>query len=49
MVSSLFYYQLALFVLVWLVVMLHVTWAKPGLPSRTSSAQAPPLQGAQSV
>ena len=33
MVSSLFYYQLALFVLVWLFVMLHVTWAKPGLPT----------------
>jgi hypothetical protein len=33
MVSSLFYYQLALFVLVWLFVMLHVTWSKPGLPT----------------
>ena len=33
MVSHLFYYQLALFVLVWLFVMLHVTWSKPGLPT----------------
>jgi hypothetical protein len=31
MVSHLFYYQLALCVLVWLFVMLHVTWSKPGL------------------
>src|SRR4030095_7497404 len=33
MVSPLFYYQLALCVLVWLFVMLHVTWSKPGLPA----------------
>jgi hypothetical protein len=33
MVSHLFYYQLALFVLVWLFVLLHVTWSKPGLPT----------------
>jgi IS1 family transposase len=33
MVSHLFYYQLALCVLVWLFVMLHVTWSKPGLPA----------------
>ena len=33
MVSHLFYYQLALFVLVWLFVMLHVTGAKPSLPA----------------
>ena len=33
MVSHLFYYQLALFALVWLFVMLHVTWSKPGLPT----------------
>ena len=33
MVSSLFYYQLALCVLVWLFVMLHVTWSKPDLPT----------------
>src|SRR5215470_8563214 len=33
MVSHLFYYQLALCVLVWLFVMLHVTWSKPGLPT----------------
>jgi IS1 family transposase len=33
MVPHHFYYQLALFVLVWLFVMLHVTWSKPGLPT----------------
>jgi hypothetical protein len=33
MVSHLFYYQLALFALVWLFVMLHVTGSKPGLPT----------------
>jgi transposase-like protein len=33
MVSSLFYYQLALCVLMWLFVMLHVTWSKPDLPT----------------
>ena len=33
MVSHLFYYQLALCVLVWLFVMLHVTGSKPGLPT----------------
>ena len=39
MVSHLFYYQLALFVLVWLFVMLHVTWPKPGLPTTPVPAQ----------
>jgi hypothetical protein len=39
MVSSLFYYQLALFVLVWLFVMLHVTWSKSGLPTPPVPAQ----------
>ena len=33
MVSHLFYYQLALCILVWLFVMLHVTWSQPGLPT----------------
>ena len=33
MVSHLFYYQLALFGLVWLFVMLHVTGSKPGRPT----------------
>src|SRR5215510_13220234 len=33
MVSHLFFYQLALFVLVWLFVMLHITGSKPGLPT----------------
>jgi IS1 family transposase len=39
MVSHLFYDQLALFVLVWLFVMLHVTWSKPGLPTPPVPAQ----------
>src|SRR5919109_4304865 len=39
MVSHLFYYQLALCVLVWLFVMLHVTGAKPGLPAPPVPAQ----------
>jgi hypothetical protein len=39
MVSHLFYYQLALFVLVWLFVMLPVTGAKPGLPTPPVPAQ----------
>jgi IS1 family transposase len=33
MVSHLFFYQLALFVLVWLFIMLHITGSKPGLPT----------------
>ena len=33
MVSHLFYYQLALLALVWLFVMLHVTWPKRGVPT----------------
>ena len=39
MVSYLFYYQLALFVLVWLFIMVHVTWSKPGLPTPPVPAQ----------
>jgi IS1 family transposase len=39
MVSSLFYYQLALCVLMWLFIMLHVTWSKPGLPTPPVPAQ----------
>src|SRR3989475_10448144 len=39
MVSPLFYYQLALFVLVWLFVMLHVTGSNPGLPASPAAAQ----------
>ena len=39
MVSHLFYYQLALCVLAWLFVMLHVTGSKPGLPAPPVPAQ----------
>jgi hypothetical protein len=53
MVSHLFYYQLALCVLVWLFVMLHVTWSKPGLttlpmlaqPKRKRSNEPKPFAG----
>ena len=33
MVSHLFYYQLAVWVLAWLFVLLHVTGSKPGPPA----------------
>src|SRR5260370_346361 len=39
MVSLLFYYHLALCVLVWLFVMLHVTGSNPGLPASPAAAQ----------
>ena len=39
MVSHLLYYQLALFVLVWLFVMWHVTWSNPCLPTPPVPAQ----------
>src|SRR5215470_9425529 len=39
MVSHLFYYQLALFALVWLFVMLHVTGSKPGPPTPPAPAK----------
>ena len=39
MVSHLFFYQLALCVLVWFFVMLHITWSKPGLPTPPVPAQ----------
>jgi IS1 family transposase len=40
MVSHLFYYQLALCVLVWLFVMLHVTGSHPGLPASPAVAKS---------
>ena len=51
MVSHLFYYQLALFALVWLFIMLHVTWPKQGLTPfpRASQAQASTHQRAQTL
>ena len=39
MISHLFYYQLAVLVLAWLFVMLHVTGSTPGLPAPPISAQ----------
>jgi IS1 family transposase len=53
MVPPLFFYQLALCVLVWLFVMLHVAWSKPGLttppvpaqPKRRRSSEPTPFAG----
>ena len=42
MVSHLFYYQLALLALVWLFLMVHVTWRKRGVTSPPTSAQPEP-------
>jgi len=43
MVSHLFSYQLALLALVWLFLMLHVTWPKRGVTPPLVSAQPEPL------
>ena len=43
MVSPLFYYQLALLALVWLFVLLHVTWSTRGVTPPPASAQPAPL------
>jgi IS1 family transposase len=40
MVSHLFYYQLALLAILWLFVMLHVTWSEPGLTTPAGPAKA---------
>src|SRR5215467_10742757 len=53
MISHLFYYQLALLALIWLFVMLHVTWSEPRLPpaavpakpKRKRSAEPQPFAG----
>src|SRR6266702_475504 len=53
MVSHLFYYQLALLAILWLFVMLHVTWSEPGLttpavpaqPKRKRSTEPNPFAG----
>ena len=42
MVSHLFYYQLALLALVWLFIMLHLTWPKRS--AATTTAPATPIQ-----
>ena len=42
MVSPLFYYQLALLALVWLFIMLHLTWPKRS--AATTTALATPIQ-----
>jgi hypothetical protein len=53
MVSHLFYYQLALLAILWLFVILHVTWSEPGLttpavpakPKRKRSIEPQPFAG----
>ena len=53
MVSHLFYYQLALLAILWLFVMLPVTWSEPGLttpavpakPKRKRSTEPQPFAG----
>jgi hypothetical protein len=53
MVSHLFYYPLALFAILWLFVMLPVTWSEPGLttpavpaqPKRKRSTEPQPFAG----
>ena len=53
MVSHLFYYQLALLAIIWLFVMLHLTWSEPGLttppvpakPKRKRSTEPKPFAG----
>ena len=43
MVSHLFYYQLALWALVWLFIMLHLTWPKPGVTAPAAPAEPEPI------
>lgn len=47
MVSHLFFYQLALFVLVWLFVMVHLTWSKRGVSSPPVSVKPTRLRATE--
>ena len=42
MVSHLFYYQLALLAIVWLFIMVHLTWPKPGVTAPAAPAEPEP-------
>jgi len=42
MVSHLFYYQLALLAIVWLFIMVHLTWPKPGVTAPAAPALTNP-------
>ena len=44
MVSPLFYYQLALLALVWLFLMVHRTWPRPGVTAPAAPAEPEPIQ-----
>jgi hypothetical protein len=43
MVSLLFYYQLALLAIVWLFIMLHLTWPRPGVMAPAAPAEPEPI------
>jgi hypothetical protein len=43
MVSHLLYYQLALLALVWLFIMLHLTWPTPGVTAPAALAEPEPI------
>ena len=44
MVSHHFVYQLVLFALVWLFILLHLTWAKPGVSAPVTPAEPEPFK-----
>ena len=44
MVPHLFYYQLALLALVWLFIMLHLTWPRPGVTAPAAPAEPEPIK-----
>ena len=44
MVSHLFYYQLALLALVWLFIMVHLTWPRPGVTAPAAPAEPAPIK-----
>ena len=44
MVPHLFFYQLVLFALIWLFVILHLTWPKPGVTAPAVPAEPKPLK-----
>ena len=43
MVSPLFYSQLALWAIVWLFIMLHLTWPRPGVAAPAAPAEPEPI------
>jgi IS1 family transposase len=43
MVAPLFYYQLVLLAIVWLFILLHLTWPRPGLTAPAAPAEPDPI------